>query len=167
MQGTLPEVIRESSGVAVSSTDSQLLWTHNDGDDGRLFLVTRQGQLAGSFRVAGVDLNDVEDIEVSPCLDDDSASCVYLSDTGDNGRNRDVYAIHVAREPQPQGQAPSVLTEIPFTSLRFRFTDESRDVEALAVSPSGEVLVVTKGQEGAADVFRIGSLLREGRWWKP
>lgn len=155
IQGRLPEIIRESSGVAVNSEDSRLFWTHNDGGDGRLFLVSRDGQLAGSFRVTGVDVDDIEDIEVSPCLDGESGSCLYLADTGDNGRNRDTYAIHVAPEPRVQGQPPSVLTELPFRSLSFRFADGSRDVEALAVSPSGEILVITKGQEGAADVFRI------------
>ncbi len=155
IQGTLPAIIRESSGVAVSSTDPALLWTHNDGGDGRLFLVSRGGQLVGSFRTAGVDVTDIEDIEVSVCPSGQTGSCLYLADTGDNGRDRDTYAVLVAPEPDPSDRRPSVLTDVAFEALRFRFADESRDVEALAVSPSGEVWIISKGQEGGADVFRI------------
>ncbi len=155
--GRLPGIVRESSGVAVSQYDSQLLWTHNDGRDGRVFLVRLSGALAAVVRVVGVEIEDVEDIETGPCPPGwEDESCLYLANTGDNGRDRDTYSILVAPEPDPGADlGSSVRTDVTFTETRFRYPNGSRDAEALAVSPDGEVFVVTKGQEGSAELFRI------------
>lgn len=155
--GVLPGIVRESSGVAVSRQNANHLWTHNDGGDARVFLLSERGSLKGIVRVLGADVEDLEDIAVGPCGDLlDAASCLYLSDTGDNGRDRDSYSILIAREPDfTAGPQTTIRRDITFNSIRFRYPDGSRDAEALAVSPEGRLLVITKGQEGAAELFEV------------
>src|SRR5678815_5059354 len=44
--------ISESSGVAVSSCQSNVLWTHNDGgNDDLIFAISPSGELLGTYRV--------------------------------------------------------------------------------------------------------------------
>lgn len=161
--GVLPGIIRESSGVAMSGFDPTLLWTHNDGSEARLFLLRRSGALGAVVQVIGAEVDDAEDIATGPCPDGiAAASCLYLADTGDNDRDRDDYAILVAAEPEPSTLGGSVRSDITFERIRFRYPGGSRDSEALAVGPGGDILVVTKGQEGSAEVFRIAADLDAG-----
>jgi hypothetical protein len=156
--GRLSEAVRESSGIAVSRADSTLLWTHNDGPDGRAFLIRRSGELVGVVRVVGADVTDIEDIALGECPEGMVApGCLYLADTGDNSRDRDSYAILVAPEPEAAawGEESTAELGVEFTTLPFRYPDGSHDAEALTLSPTGEILVITKGQEGSAEAFRI------------
>ncbi|NNF28939.1 MAG: hypothetical protein HKN73_17065, partial [Gemmatimonadetes bacterium] len=156
VHGVLPDDVRESSGVSVSGHEATLLWTHNDGPDPRLFLVRRTGALAGVVTIDLRSIVDLEDIDVGPCPAGlEGSSCLYVADTGDNQRNRESYSILIGPEPTPEVMAGALPTRLEVRELRFRYPDQSRDAEALAVSASGEVFVVTKGQEGASEVFRI------------
>jgi hypothetical protein len=156
--GRLPDVVREGSGIAVSRNDSTLLWTHNDGTDGRVFLMRRSGELVGVVRMVGESVNDVEDIAVGPCPEELTAPfCLYLADTGDNSRNRDSYAILVAPDPEAEswGAGSTQELDVEFRALRFGYPDGSYDAEAFTLTPTGGMLVITKGQEGSAHAFRI------------
>ena len=156
--GRLPDAVGESSGIAVSRADSTLLWTHNDGPDGRVFLIRRTGELVGVVRAVGASVADVEDIAVGECPAEMAApGCLYLADTGDNARDRESYAVLVAPEPAATawGEGSTRELEVEFSALPFRYPDGSYDAEALALSPAGDLLVITKGQEGSAHVFRI------------
>lgn len=78
--------------------------------------------------------------------------CLYLADTGDNGRGRDVLTVYVVDEPDPASPA----TEIPLRArLRFSYPDERHDAEMLAVHPDGTLVVVTKGRTGSIDLFTL------------
>lgn len=156
VQGVLPDAVRESSGVAVSAHDPSLFWTHNDGPDRRLFLVQRSGALAGEVSLVGVEPEDLEDIDVGPCPGwMEGSSCLYVADTGDNDRVRDTYAVLIAVEPEPGPGGAGLPARLPAHEVRYRYPDQSRDAEAIAVAPGGDVFVVTKGQEGAAEMFRV------------
>jgi hypothetical protein len=156
--GTLPEVLRESSGLAVSRRFPGVFWTHNDsGDKPRFFAVDGTGGLLGTWDVSGAEAVDWEDLDLGPCPGEASAasasgSCLYLADTGDNGRDRDTLTVYVVAEPDP---ADSARTVTPLGRLRFSYPDERHDVEALAVHPDGDVVLVTKGRTPRILLYRL------------
>jgi hypothetical protein len=151
--GLLPAQIGESSGIAHSMRDATLWFTHNDGGDGRVFAVRTDGTLEGTWRLAGVNPVDIEDIASAPCPVDRGAPCLYLADTGDNDRDRDEYTIYVVREPDASASETGTLELV--AAQTFDYGGDSRDAEALAVMRDGSVLVITKGQEEGAEMFRL------------
>ncbi len=147
------EQIRESSGVATSRAHAGVLWTHNDsGNDPVLYATNLAGEDLGEHRLLGVVATDWEDIAIGPCIDG-TGDCVYIADTGDNLENRSHAVIHVIREPPPRMRGSIPLT---LHTLRVRYPDRAHDVEALAVTPQGEIFLVTKGRTGPIQVFCIG-----------
>jgi hypothetical protein len=154
--GFLPAIVRESSGIARGQRDQRVWWTHNDGNDARVFAVLADGTLLGTWRLRGVEVEDVEDIATAPCPDQADNPCLYFADTGDNRQNRDEYRIVIVREPTlPAGreQADGVLETVAV--VRYSYGGPSFDAEALTVLPDGSILVITKGQSGAAEIFRL------------
>src|SRR5215210_6734026 len=76
--GTIEEKkITEASGVTASRKYDGIFWTHNDGDDGVLFAIRRDGSLVGRAR-ANAKVRDWEDIA------GDADGNLYIADTGNN-----------------------------------------------------------------------------------
>lgn len=157
--GTLPAQVTESSGIAHSRRNPDIWFTHNDGPDGRVFGVRTDGTLVGTWELSGVQPVDIEDIAAAPCPLDDGSTCLYLADTGDNDRDRDEYAVYVVREPDLMADGTGGALQL-VAAQRYTYSGDSRDAEALAVLPNGEMLVITKGQEEGAELFRLPSLRR-------
>lgn len=158
--------IDESSGLAASRRHPGLLWTHNDsGDEARLFLIRRDGELVAEVLFEGVEAIDWEDIAVAPCEPGSPASCVYVADTGDNLARRDVVVIHRVPEPDlPAGhqkpleeeQTSIVLTLTDIHQTWFQYPEGPRDAEALMVHPqTSEMYVVEKNRTSDAPVFQV------------
>jgi hypothetical protein len=163
-RGSLAPELDEGSGLAVSRRHEDLLWAHND-DPGpaRLFALDLRGRLRGIFTVPGIRVRDFEDLGLGSCPDIDGAGepgdCLYLADTGDNDRIRSEYAVFAVAEPEPSdGVAASGEAAILMGSLIYVYERGGpRDAEALAVAPGGRILVITKGQEGQADLFELSA----------
>lgn len=146
-----PEPLRESSGVAVSLRHPGVLWTHGDaGSD--LFAVDDSGLVLAHYPIAP-RTRDWEDVALSTC--GDGGSCLYLADLGDNYEERPFARILRVAEPDPA--SPSTLHPDVFP---VRFPDGPRDAEALLVLPGERVLVVTKGRNDPATVYRYPGTLR-------
>src|SRR5437899_10812738 len=77
----------ESSGVAVSRTYPDVLWTHNDSGDGPyLYATDLRGTDRGALLVPGAQALDWEDMSLGPCpvaFLPKAGSCLYLADSGD------------------------------------------------------------------------------------
>lgn len=143
----LPEEVRESSGLARSTRDDGLFWTHNDaGNSPHLFAIDDEGTLRGRVRVTGAELVDWEDIESGPC---DGGGCLYVGDIGDNDAERERITVYRVAEP-PAGAAD---TE-PAVALHARFPDGPQDAEGLFVDGSGTLHLVTKGRRGEIALYR-------------
>jgi hypothetical protein len=143
--------ISESSGVAVSRRHPGLLWTHNDsGSDPVLFAVDLAGNELGRFTVTGARSEDWEDIALGPCPEGDS-SCLFIGDTGDNDQRRNHVSIYVLPEPDSVGGTRAVAAR----RIRVRYPEGPQDVEALAVTPSGDLLLITRGRHGPIRTYRI------------
>jgi hypothetical protein len=144
--GYLPRELRESSGVAVSRRHDGVLWTHNDsGHETYLYAVNLQGEVLGTFRVREAENIDWEDIALGPCPGDDG-SCLYIADTGDNLYRRSSASIYVVREPELPSDAATVRDTEPARRFDVRYEEGPQDVEAMAVGPGGEILLVSRAR---------------------
>ena len=117
------ERIPESSGLAASG---DALWTVNDGGSSlRVFRLDRSCRVR-SVLTGSIDPYDVEDLARS------ADGTLWLADTGDNLGSRPTVAIERLR---PDGSS---------ALMRLRYPDGPHDAEALLVTPSGRLFVLTK-----------------------
>lgn len=152
--------ITESSGIAASRCQSDVLWTHNDsGDDALVFAVNLKGNVLGTWRVAGARNIDWEDIAASK---DNGGRCwLYIGEIGDNKIRRPEHAVYRLPEPVVARAAPgstkrSAIIAAGTETIRFVYPDFDQDAETLMVQPrSGEIYVVTKRVSGPAGVYKL------------
>jgi hypothetical protein len=138
----LPEV-PESSGLAVSRRDSQLLWSHNDsGNESILFASGADGTIRGSVRLP-IRTIDWEDISASSCPPND---CLYIADIGDNRLRRQ--RVQIYRVPEP---APSDAQTATPEMFNATYPDGPHNAEAMFVV-GADLFIVTRD--------RIGSIYR-------
>ncbi|MGD2071452.1 MAG: hypothetical protein PVI57_22490 [Gemmatimonadota bacterium] len=150
----LPDVLRESSGVAVSSRAPGAYWTvGDDPDPPAVYAVDAEGRLLDSIRLE-VPARDWEDLAVAPCRGD---SCLWIADTGDNRGRRDTGVVFRVPEPEPGGGGGRVM---PAEAFRFRYPGSPRDVEAIFVLPGEGLHLVSKGTHGPPTLFRYPPPLR-------
>ncbi|OZC90560.1 hypothetical protein CH254_06355 [Rhodococcus sp. 06-412-2C] len=112
---------------------SGLAWTGDTGyaigdrgSDDRLAVLGRACEVTRWVDV-GVETVDVEDIAV------DSAGIVWLADTGDNNSEREsvtLIGVDVRSDRR--------------TSVSLRYPDGAHDVEAFALTPTGQPVLITK-----------------------
>lgn len=127
--------ITESSGLA-ADLDAGLYWTVNDsGDSGLAYAITPAGKVRGTlgFRVAPVDIEAIAF----------SNNRLYLGDIGDNQAERREITVYYFDNARPNNQITT------YNSWDFRYPDGRHDAEALLVSPTGRLYIVTKGGDGA------------------
>jgi hypothetical protein len=153
----LPPDLREASGLAVSRIQPGVLWAHNDsGDAPVLYAIDEKGKLLARVAVLDATAIDWEDIAGGPCPEDGAATrCLYIADTGNNNRSRDVLTIFIVAEPSISGADPARPISVKARSLRFRYPTEAEDAEALAVLPNGDVTIVTKGRTPTIAFFGL------------
>lgn len=153
--------ITESSGIAASLCQSNVLWTHNDSGDGPfIYGIDHEGNSLGTFKVENASNVDWEDIAA---FKDATGKCfLYVGDIG-NGRKdpRGEHKIYRFPEPTVSSTDSSSSRKEPISVagaqvLTFAYPDERQDSETLMVRPgSGEMYVVTKHRNKAAGVYRI------------
>lgn len=156
--GELPPVLRESSGVAVSRMNVDVLWTHNDSDNEPvLYAIDITGAILGQFMVENATVRDWEDVSVGPCPLDVSSDCIYVADTGDNLRRRSEYSVYIVTEPRLSEiqHGGTVVPIVASHRLDFLYPDASHDTEGLAVTSKGDIYLATKGWDGTARLFVI------------
>ena len=153
--------VDESSGLAASRREPGLFWTHNDAGDGPLiYAFDRQGRKRGTWRVAGAQAFDWEDIATGPGPRP-GQHYIYVADIGDNELARPTVVVYRVPEPAATAEdagstatAPRV-TE-PAEALALKYPDRRHDAEALAVHPrTGDIYVITKEAEGGAGVYKL------------
>ncbi|MFN2316847.1 MAG: hypothetical protein ABR551_11495 [Gemmatimonadales bacterium] len=142
--------LSESSGVAVSRAHPGVLWTHNDaGHPAVLFATDTLGRAIGRYTVTGARSVDWEDIALGPCP---SGECLYIGDVGDNEEQRPAVMIYRVPEPDPSARRGATL---PADTLRIRYPDRPRDVEALFVDQEGGTWLVSKGRSTGIILYHV------------
>ena len=141
--------LTETSGLAASAEHYGVFYALNDsGNAPKIFAFDLQGRPLRAWIVAGVENIDWEDLAVAPCAAGESASCLFISDTGDNKAVRDVVHVHVVREPSFDSAA-----DLPvLRTITFRYPGGPRDCESILVTPNAEIFVVAKRPVPEANV---------------
>ena len=146
--------LSESSGLAVSRTQPGVLWTHNDsGDDPLLYATDSLGRDLGTFLVTGAKNFDWEAVARAPC---DGGDCLYIGDTGDNSEHRTTVAVYRVREPTVRPGTGWQPTDSA-VRLVIKYPDGPHDTEAMIITPSGDVLLITKGRTHGIRLFRVAA----------
>lgn len=151
--------IRESSGIAVSQCQDNVLWTHNDSGDGAyIYALDTKGKQLGVWRVEGATNTDWEDLALTK---DNNGKCfIYIGEIGNNRLGRKTAAIYRINEPDASSGASSTKRDPRFTEraekLTIMYPDAHQNAEALLVHPqSGAVYVIAKLVFGAAGVYKL------------
>ncbi|MBM3128313.1 MAG: hypothetical protein FJ009_06710 [Chloroflexi bacterium] len=152
-------LLNETSGLAASRKNSNVLWAHNDsGDSARVFAMDVQGRHLGIYNLVGVTALDWEDMAIGPGPVT-GQDYLYLGDIGDNYRLRP--SIVVYRVPEPTVSATQTPVSVDLSDwdrLPMRYPGGvAYDSETLLVDPiSGDLFGVTRDRagEGVARVFR-------------
>jgi hypothetical protein len=135
------------SGLAVSRSQPEIIFAHNDHDRPDVYALDLQGRQHAQIALtnAGMTASDFEDIAIGPC---GASTCVFLGDIGDNNSQRTQYAI--VRFPLPTVPAtPGTTTLTPaYERFPFVYEDGSHNAEGLMVAPDGTIYVVTKVAPG-------------------
>lgn len=141
-----PSALRSLSGLAVSRSQPDLLFAHNDHDGPEVFVLDFEGREHARITLEDVSTTDIEDIAVGPC---DDETCVFLADIGDNAAARDEYAILRFLAPMVSSGAGTLTLSVPAERLRFTYEDGSHNAESLMVAPDGTLYIVTKLAPGS------------------
>ena len=154
-----PEV-KESSGLAVSKCQPNVLWTHNDaGNDAYIYGMTAEGKHLGAWKVQNAQNTDWEDIE---SFKDGTGKCFLLiGDIGNNEEDRTELTVYRIPEPavqasgtSPTGKGP--LQTDPAETLKFSYVDSRNNAETLLVHPqTSDIYILTKTENGPAGIHKI------------
>ena len=156
----LSSEITESSGLAVSRCQSDVLWTHNDsGDDAFIFAIDLKGAPLGTWKVKNARNEDWEDIAG---YKDASGKCyLYIGDIGNNKAERNERTVYRIAEPTISPDTASSNKKAPLSTdaadaVTFKYPDALHNAETLMVQPtSGDIYVLTKRVDGPSLVFKI------------
>lgn len=146
------EMIRESSGLAVSRQFPGVIWTHNDsGDKARLFAIGVDGRLIHppdvqpadyqGIAVTGARHRDWEDIAIG------ADGTLYIGDVGNNRSRRRDLGVYVVAEPDPRVDsqtAPARFIPVYYPEqAEFPDPAEAFDCEAMFYA-QGSLYLLTK-----------------------
>jgi hypothetical protein len=146
--------ITESSGIAVSKCQPDVLWTHNDsGGEAAVYAINSEGRLLGAFSVKGAKNTDWEDIAA---FKSENGECLlYIGDIGNNVRERGEFKIYRVKEPQIPDKFSKQIIESPDV-IKFTYPDFHHDAETLMIHPqTGDIYILTKRLSGAAGVYKL------------
>lgn len=133
----------ESSGMAHSRREDDLLWVVNDnGHPPVLHALGADGRDQGTVAVVGAENTDWEDLAA---FELGGEAYLLIADVGDNPSLRNTCRIYVALEPvrRPGGGFPAQ-TRVAW-QFDFRYADGPRDCEGAAVdTEQGQILLITK-----------------------
>lgn len=157
--------VTESSGLARSRLEDDLLWTHNDSGDGpRLFAFGSQGGWRATVHLTKAKAIDWEDM----CsFDRDGKHYLAVADSGDNLRQRKSVVIYGVEEPQlqtrPAADTPAKLSSDLRFEIHVRYPAGAADCEALAYDPWREQLILVTKESLRARIYAISFAPAGGR----
>ncbi len=140
------EQLSESSGLAVSTLDAEVVWSHNDsGDQPRLFAFDQRGQWLAEVRLAGAHAVDWEDM----CsFERHGKHFLAIGDVGDNSANRGHVVLYVIEEPRLRRDSAAQKVELEVAQverINVQYADGPVNCESLAYDPRrDQFLLATK-----------------------
>ncbi len=155
--------ITESSGIAASRCNQNVLWTHNDSGDGAfIFALNEKGEKIGTWKISGAKNKDWEDI--AAFQDKQTGKCfLYIGDIGNNERLRIEMTVYRVAEPQVSDKDKNSSEKNPnetenAEAIKFEYPDMRHDAETLLVHPqSGDIYILSKRLSGASGVYKLAA----------
>ncbi len=147
--------IDEASGLAVSRSKPDALWTHNDsGGKNELYLLSNQGKHLGIFTLAKAENEDWEEIAIG-LGPEEGKHYLYVADMGDNRAVRKVKTIYRFPEPDLRNLKFPVKEKIKnIDKIRYQYPDGARDAETLIVDPLTKDWIIVSKREDSVQVYR-------------
>ncbi|MCP5061573.1 MAG: T9SS type A sorting domain-containing protein [Ignavibacteriae bacterium] len=138
--------IVEASGIAASSKNQGVLWTHNDsGGKSIVFAFDSTGKHLGNYIIAGIQNRDWEDIAIGPGPIE-GEQYLYIGEIGDNSLRYNTKNIYRILEPQvsvDQNPIDSILYDVE--RIAFQYPDGKHNAETLMIDPlTLDIYVVSK-----------------------
>ncbi len=144
--------ITEASGIAASTRNPGVVWTHNDGSGGKLYALATNGALLATFDLTR-PVDDVEDIALGP--GPGAGAYLYVGDAGGAAASDGLRSeVKILRVPEPLVDLgweanPRSDNLQGVESFTLRYPDGSYDAETLLLDPwTHDVLVGTKQDAG-------------------
>lgn len=137
--------LNETSGLAASQSQPDVVWSHNDsGDLARLYALTLDGATLGTWTLPVGIPYDCEALAIGPAPDADGDH-LFLADVGNNALSREQLLVYRIREPSVNdSDANALLQEVVTFKVLFP-PGVAEDLEAFAVDPiSGDFLFFGK-----------------------
>ncbi len=152
--------LEEVSGLVASRSAADIFWVNNDsGNKSRLYAIQSDGKLLATVDIEDTTNIDWEDLSAGPGKDGKPA--LYISDAGDNDRNRDDYVLY--RVPEPSTISDQKISKDLVESFPFAYPDGHHDCEAIFVDPiSGQIILLTKTYKQDCEVYTFPMPLRTG-----
>lgn len=155
--------ITESSGIAASRCNKNVLWTHNDsGDDAFIFALNEKGEKLGTWQVTGAKNKDWEDI--AAFQDPQTGKCfLYIGDIGNNNRTKSEMTIYRVAEPPVSAADADSSAKTPnktanADAIKFECPDLRHDAETLMIHPNtGDIYILSKELTGASGVYKLAA----------
>ena len=154
--------VTESSGIAASRCQQDVIWTHNDSGDGAfVFAANSEGKHLGIWQVQNAKNIDWEDM--AGFRDGNGKCYLYIGEIG-NTSSKDQRAEHkIYRIPEPSvsnsdssSTRKNPLQTEPAETLTFSYPDARQDSETLMVHPAtGDIYLVTKHRSNPAGVYKL------------
>lgn len=141
-------LLNEASGVAVSRSNPNFFWSHNDsGHPNWLFPVPANGENFGYIAVNGAGARDWEDICIGPGPVN-GVNYIYLADIGDNNHQYSFIIIYRVPEPDLSGITQNHTLSINADNVErfeFEYPDGPIDSESLMIDPwTKDIYLITK-----------------------
>jgi hypothetical protein len=147
--------INESSGLACSTRNKKLLWTHNDsGHMPIIYAMNHKGKDRGTFYLDDIESYDWEDMDAFIYK---GKHYLLIADTGDNIKMRWDYRLYIIEEPKLTSANDASRSSIsPAWTITFKYDDNlSHDVEAVAVDISREKIILLTKRSELSTLFEL------------
>ena len=147
-------LINESSGLARSQKQTELLWTLNDsGGMAALYAIDPQGRYQGTLEVQGATNVDWEDLA---SFSENGSARLLAADVGDNNAAAPLITLYIVAEPEVSAAGkPFTLSAVPLRTITLRYPDGARDCEAVAVdAEEGSIYLLSK-RDAVPRLYRL------------
>lgn len=154
--------ITESSGLAASRCNENVLWTHNDsGNAPLIFALNLKGEKLGTWRVTGAKNSDWEDM--ATLKTPDGKCFLYIGDIGNNESIKNEVTIYRIAEPKVTGDDEKSSEKNPLPTenaeaVKASYPDSRHNAETLMVHPqTGDIYILTKVLTGASGIYKLSA----------
>jgi len=145
----------EASGLAASRINPGILWTHNDGDDGKIYALDLYGNIVAEYKIKGAKPNDWEDMSIGPGPED-GKYYLYIGDFGDNVSIRNTK--HIIRIPEPK--IPDTKKKYKgkisdYDKISFTYANGNRDAETILIDPIDKSIYIVTKRERRVFLYQL------------